>query len=299
MVKLATIYKQLNVNDFKILLLLDKMLVRYEYVPLEVIEKYTGFNPKELELRLGKLHRLKLIRKNQVPYLGYQLTYMGLDCLALKSLADRNIVKALGDKIGVGKESDIYLGLDPNNERVIVKFYRIGRTSFRQTQKVRTYVPKPTQSAWLIQSKISAEREFKALIELFSRKGYVPKPIGWSRHTVVIEYLEGIELFKVKILEDPYQVLKKILETIKIAYMDVGIVHGDLSEYNVMVVLRDDNEVPLIIDWPQYVYKDHPSANSLLLRDITYVVRYFRRRFKLSVNMEKAIKFVKGEISEF
>jgi len=279
--------------------LLDRMLPRYEYVPLELIEKYSGLNPKETELRLGKLHRLKLIRKNVVPYPGYQLTYLGLDCLALKSLADRDIIKALGDKIGVGKESDIYLGLDPRDERVIVKFYRIGRTSFRQTQRVRTYVKKPTQSAWLIQSKLSAEREYKALIELYSKKAYVPKPVGWSRHAVVIEYLEGVELFKIKWLEDPEGVLKKIIETIKIAYNDAGIVHGDLSEYNIMVVVRDEEEVPLIIDWPQYVYKLHPSAENLLIRDIIYVVKFFNRRFKLRVNVNRTIKYVKGELSEF
>ena len=42
-------------------------------------------------------------------YDGYALTYMGYDYLALKAFMKRGTVKRVGIKIGVGKESDIYL----------------------------------------------------------------------------------------------------------------------------------------------------------------------------------------------
>lgn len=57
---------------------------------------------------------LKLIAKNKlaahssVPYEGFRLTAKGYDWLALKALAKRGTLSALGIQIGVGKESDIF-----------------------------------------------------------------------------------------------------------------------------------------------------------------------------------------------
>ena len=44
---------------------------------------------------------------------GYRLTVLGYDYLALKALCTRNVVGSVGNKIGVGKESDVYVGGDP------------------------------------------------------------------------------------------------------------------------------------------------------------------------------------------
>ena len=43
---------------------------------------------------------------------GYRLTILGYDYLALKALCTRNVVGSVGNKIGVGKESDVYVGGD-------------------------------------------------------------------------------------------------------------------------------------------------------------------------------------------
>ena len=43
----------------------------------------------------------------------------------------RGNVKTIKGKIGVGKESDIYLCTNENGENVVLKLARLGRTSFR------------------------------------------------------------------------------------------------------------------------------------------------------------------------
>ena len=69
-------------------------------------------------------------------YDGYALTNMGYDYLVLKVFMKRKVVKQVGLKIGVGKESDVYVCQtdDPENPCVIIKFARLGRTSFRSVK---------------------------------------------------------------------------------------------------------------------------------------------------------------------
>ena len=49
-------------------------------------------------------------------------------------------VTGLGRKIGVGKESDVYVGQGPGGEEVVLKFARLGRTSFRSIKRNRDYL---------------------------------------------------------------------------------------------------------------------------------------------------------------
>ena len=57
---------------------------------------------------------------------GYRLTYGGLDWLALRAFTKRkpSTVSAVGTRIGVGKEADVYMVADDNNENRILKLER-------------------------------------------------------------------------------------------------------------------------------------------------------------------------------
>ncbi len=291
--KLGILYRRLMPEDFRVLAAIEKGMRRHEYVPVEVIEKYSRIHETRLKMILGKLHRLSLVRRSIYGrYMGFRLTYLGLDMLALRSLVERGFLEALGERIGVGKESEIYIAVAPGDIYVAVKFMRIGRTSFRGTRRVRSFAEDP-RLKWYDQSKIAAEREFKALKEIFFAGGHVPRPIAYSRHVVVTEYIEGVELYTKPPLSDPEAVLYTILDTLRKAYLEVGIVHGDLSEYNIIV--SSGEEKPYIIDWPQYVYRDHPSSELLLRRDIGYIVRFFKKNYRVSLDAETALRYVKGE----
>lgn len=295
MPKIGEIYRRLTERDFIILNVIEKGMARYEYVPLEVIEKYTRLPESHLELSLSKLHRLKLVKRQYMMYKGYRLTYLGLDMLALRTLVNKGVLEAIGDRMAVGKESEIYRALAPGEKMVVVKFLRIGRPSFRGTRRSRVFAVDPRLD-WYKQSKIAAEREFKALRELYYVGANIPSPIAYSRHAIVLDYIEGIELYRKPRLEDPVSALSKILETLRKAYLDVGIVHGDLSEYNVLIDLRTGN--PVVIDWPQYVERDNPSSNYLLERDVEYIVRFFNKNYKTSIDFRRALAYVRGEREE-
>jgi RIO kinase 2 len=69
------------------------------------------------------------------------------------------------------------------------------------------------------------------------------------------------------------------------------VIHADLSEYN--IILKPDGHI-LMIDWPQYVTKEHPNATELLTRDVDNVLLYFRRKHLLKISLEEAMKYVTG-----
>jgi RIO kinase 2 len=290
MVKLGLIYRSLLDEDFSVLQVMEKLHSRREYVPLNLLEKMSGFHEEKLVLILSKLHSLGLIKGETISdEKMYRLTYTGYDMLALRSLVTRNVIEALGDKIGEGKESEIYEGLAPGGVHVAVKFLRLGRTSFRKTARVRDWALRSSLS-WYKQSVIAAEREYKALRELVVHRALVPAPVGYSRHVVVTGYIRGVELYKKPDLSDPAEVLMNILETLAIAYHKAQIVHGDLSEYNILV--EHESEKPYIIDWPQYVYREDPRASELLKRDVSYTVRFFKKNYKVDITEDSALKLV-------
>lgn len=289
------IFKQLTSRDLKVLRVIEKFMKKYEYVPLEVIVSKSKMIDKDVSLTLSKLSGLKLVKRYRGDYTGYRMTMLGYDCLAIENLVKRNIIYALGPKLGVGKEADLYLGLSPANEKIVIKFHRVGRTSFRQVKRLRVYAEE-AEVSWLIRSAISAEREFKALIECLKAKVKVPKPLGRSRHVVVMKHIDGVLLLRYRKPLNPEHMLHSILDSIRRAYTIVGIVHGDLSEYNIMVKL--DTEEPILIDWPQYVEKEHPSALILLERDVKYITGFFKRKYSVKVSVEEALKYVRGEIEK-
>lgn len=105
--------------------------------------------------------------------------------------------------------------------------------------------------------------------------------------------IEGAELAETKKLKKPLRVLNEILRNVRLAYAKAGIIHADLSEYNIIV--KPDEHI-LIIDWPQYVTKDHPNAAELLKRDVNNVLTYFRRKFGIQKETEKVIRFVEARV---
>ena len=288
--KAALMLTELENYDLRILQAIELGMITHETVPFEEIVKYSGLNEDELEYRLGKLDRLELIWRQHEPYLGYIINYTAYDLLALNALVKGEVLEALGSSVGVGKEADVYEGFTPDKTRVAIKFHRLGRTSFRDTRRKREYLADRRHISWLYQSRLAAENEYKALQLMFEAGVNVPKPISQNRHTIVMSYIEGHQLSDVAFLDVPEEFLEDIIENVRIAYK-AGVVHSDLSEYNVLV----DNEAEVwIIDWPQYITIDHPNSKETLERDIRNIVYYFQRKFNSKRSIDDAISYVEG-----
>ncbi len=285
------VFLNLEPEDFRVLLAVELGMSRHRYVPEDTIPKLANLTQREVTYRLPRLRKLRLIRRWLGPYTGYQLNMAGYDCLAVNALVKANALEAFGKPLGVGKEADVYDALTPDGKQVAVKFHRLGRTSFRQTRRKRGYIAERQHISWLYQSRLAAEKEFEAL-KLVHRHGVsVPEPVQQNRHVIVMGMIEGSELVDYIQIPEPQIILDEVLLNLRKAYLEAEVIHADLSEFNVIV--QSDGRV-LIIDWPQYVGKDHPNADQLLRRDIRNIVRFFQRKFKTKTRLKEALAYVKG-----
>ena len=289
---LVAAYNELTKLDLRVLRVIEVAHRRYEWVPIEIIVKWSN-KPWELVSKsLKKLNALGMIIRWKGNYTGYRLTYFGYDALALHTLAKRGVIERLSPTpLGVGKESDVYVAEDPAGNKLVVKFHRLGRTSFRQTRKFRTWVGDRRHITWLYESRLSAHMEYKALVLTYNAGVHVPRPVSVNRHAVVMQYIESLRLSEIRRkLENPEDVLGTILDDIYVVYRDVGIVHGDLSEYNIIISLEDGT--PYIIDWPQRVPRTYRNAQELLRRDLTIIIEFFRKEYKIEVDIDEVMKYL-------
>jgi RIO kinase 2 len=228
---------------------------------------------------------------------GYILNTAGLDVIALNGLVKRNIISGMGRAIGMGKESDVFETINDKGECSVVKFYRIGRISFRSTRKNRAYTSPESQHQWLTINLHAALKEEEGLVQAVKVGVSTPTFIAREKHAVVMTEVKGKMLYKCmeSDVRAPRKLLAQILENERLAYTKAGIINGDLSEYNILF----DGEKPWIIDWPQYVESNHPNATELLKRDVENSISYIRRKFGVKVDSEKASDYVVGKRKTF
>jgi RIO kinase 2 len=155
------------------------------------------------------------------------------------------VVAALGPRIGTGKESDVYLGVDPQGRQLVLKFHRLGRTSFRSVRKNRDYSSSSSSSknqahSWLFLSRLSALKEY-AFMKALHDVGYpTPTPIAHNRHVVCMSLVRGIPLYQIYPSQLSVEQAQDIYEqaadlTARLARH--GLVHCDLNEFNLLVDL--------------------------------------------------------------
>ncbi len=286
----VSVFKELESEDFRILNIIEAGMAKHEFVPIEQIQKYAKVPMDRVEFILGKLNKLGLTYRTKETYNGHTLNYAGYDCLAINALVKAGVIESFGQTLGVGKEADVYDALGVGGKRIAIKFHRLGRISFRQTRRTRSYTRE--HSTWLFQSHVAAEKEFQAMKLAYENGVSVPEPISQNRHVIAMGMIEGAQLSKYKDVGDPKKVLKEILRNVKKAYTKAHIIHADLSEYN--IILNPSGHV-LIIDWPQAVKTDHPNAAELLERDVKNLLTYFSRKFSLELALIGAIEYVTGK----
>ncbi|MDD1661186.1 MAG: serine/threonine protein phosphatase [Methanomicrobiales archaeon] len=276
----AEAVRDLQENDLLVLHTLERFMKRYQWVPLDVLTHATGKGEKEVSYRLSRLLGFGMAKYEKVPYEGYSLVFTGYDALALHTLSAKGTVSALGPFIGEGKESIVYEGLGLG--RLVLKFHRVGQRSFQSARVKRGYMPEGGHVPWLFASAFSAEREFLALTKLHPRVS-VPVPIERNRHVVVMSLVPG-EILSRCGLADPRSMLDAILREVREAYR-LGVVHADLSEFNVMV----DGDRCFLIDWPQWMETSHPNAGEILERDLRVLLLYFARKYGVEYLLSRAL----------
>jgi RIO kinase 2 len=282
----AKLVKNLESEDYKLLRVLASGLKQHESLTKDEIVAYSKMHEDIVNFRISRLHGMKLIGKNQI---GFSLLMMGLDAIALKMLADNDIIVGIGKPIGVGKESDVLEAITPTKERRALKLFRIGRTSFREARRKRAFAAGQNIHHWLLINIDAAKKECDVLDQL--RHTRIRSPVIYYRamHCIIMNRIEdGSRLIDIKKLNNPKETLQNILYNIGMAYKH-NIINCDLSEYN---VLLDSNNNIWIIDWPQAVSRRHPNAAELIRRDVYNIVKFFNRRFNLTKNINEALREV-------
>ena len=283
------VFKELTKKDFRILTGIEIEMKNWEWVPVQDLQRYAELPTEKLAYRLERLRRKKMVVGTLDPYEGYKIYFEAYDALALNTYVQRKTFSAVGSEIGVGKESVVVEVLkNPDIEIAepevfVLKLHREGRTSFKQVKRTREHLTGKEHFSWIYAARLSANREFTIMKKLYPDIS-IPKPIDQNRHTIVMEIAKGSELSKTKVL-DPEWYLDEILRQIRLIYSK-GIIHNDLSEYNIFV---SDTGVQ-IIDWPQYITKDHPQAEELLRRDIENVLNHFSKKYMIKRDCDEILK---------
>ncbi|MDI3475415.1 MAG: kinase 2 [Thermococcaceae archaeon] len=280
-------YPSLKDLDFRILRGVELNMRHHRWVPLEDIARFARVDVETASFRLGKLDNWGLVvRRSDIGYIGYQLTIHGYDALAIRALAKKGVIEAISTtQIGVGKDADVYVGVTPSGEKVAVKFNRIGgRTASRRAGYHGHVFQNKRHTSWLYVSRLIAKKEYDALL-LLSPIARVPRPLAWNRHAIVMDFIEGRELAELRDDDLSREEAESILDRVLEEYLKIvrfGIVHSDLSEFN--VVLTDDDI--LIIDWAQHLTTAHPESYEMLKRDLNVLINAFRRRWRVDRKFE-------------
>jgi RIO kinase 2 len=161
----------------------------------------------------------------------------------------------IGQRIGTGKESDVYLAVDPTGQQIVLKIHRLGRTSFRNVRKKRDYFGKAGASAhsWLFLSRLSALKEYAFMKALHDVEYPTPTPIAHNRHIVAMSLVRGMPLYQIFPKQLSVEQAADIYEqSIGMAarLATHGLVHCDLNEFNVLVDLSGVQKLATASDDP-------------------------------------------------
>ena len=195
---------------------------------------------------------------------------------AVKRLQEKKIVNDIMGVAKEGKESTIIIATDMENKKIILKIFKIEASQFQRMQK---YIQGDRRFAGIKMTRQSlvynwCKKEFSNLKRARTAGVTVPEPIAFMKNVLVMEFMGDGELapkLKDVTLENPGKMLDNILKEVTKLYKEAGLVHADLSEYNILV--RDGK--PVIHDMAQSVEPSHQMANEFLKRDIDNICKYF------------------------
>ncbi|MCD6403027.1 MAG: hypothetical protein J7K98_01715 [Candidatus Aenigmarchaeota archaeon] len=282
---------ELDKKDIAILRVLDGLRGSFEFVLISKISEKTPFSQDFIFKRLEKMNKLKLVelRKYEVEW-GCRITQKGMDTLAVWNFKTHDVIKTLLTEIGVGKESVIYSAITPDNNFAVLKFHRYYAVEFERIKNSLAYVAikwrgeeLKIEDYMIDVPRAKAQVEFKVM-KILHEKGFsVPKPLDLDRHVIAMEMVcdePGVpsRLLKDLRLTNPKEAKEAILEEYMEIVEKAGVIHGDLSEYNIMI--KKTGEF-FIIDWPQAVPKDFENADKLLERDLENINNYFWKYYRV------------------
>ncbi len=182
--------------------------------------------------------------------------------------------------ISTGKEGNVFYATDEDGDGIALKIFRTSTSTFKRVAKYIEGDPRfkgATGNRWrMIYTWVN--KEFKNLYRYMEADIPVPEPITFLQNCLLMEYI-GDEngpapQLKDVYLDDPTDTYDEVVSFIIDGWQKAHLVHGDLSEYN---ILMDGNQ-PIMIDVGQAMTSDNYNAKELLERDIRNINAFFKKR---------------------
>ena len=206
--------------------------------------------------------------------------------LALYKLVHKKWFSVIGGSISTGKEANVFYG-EREDVPLAIKIYRIQSANFTTMSSYITgdrrfsHVKKSRKDlifAW-------TRKEFSNLVRSRDAGIPVPEPLVWDRNILIMSFLgEGecpFPQIRNVTLSEPAEEYDAIMNMIDILYKKAELVHGDLSEFNILY-----GDKPYLIDMGQSVTRDHPRALQFLMRDIRNINRFFQKQCEVKTEYE-------------
>ena len=200
----------------------------------------------------------------------------------LQALIDDGVIDEVMRPLKSGKEAAVYVVRAGDDVRCAKVYKDMAQRSFKQRvqyqegRKVRgsrearaigkasKYGRKQQETAW-------KNTEVDALYQLLEAGVRVPRPYGYFHGVLVMELVTDAEGFSAPRLGELQLEAREAREYHAflvrqvVLMLCVGLIHGDLSAYNVLV----GAEGPVVIDFPQVVSAGgNNAARAMLLRDV-------------------------------
>lgn len=242
-------------------------------------EKERGFQKKidDLERKNIDKRRIRTINKSK-KLSTIESVFDERTIFHLSKLIQNGPLDRIEGIISAGKEANVYLGYDTDENEVALKIYKIDRNT---SKWMRNYIigdPRfkkiPNNISKIIY--LWGRKEFKNLKRCYKNNLPVPKPIEIRKNILLMEYIgfgpiPAPKLKDIRHIRNPNLLFNLILSFMKDLFQEAKLVHGDLSEFNILY----HNQKPIIIDISQAVSIEHPKSEKYLVRDIKNIFNYF------------------------
>ncbi|ELR19424.1 uncharacterized protein ACA1_266810 [Acanthamoeba castellanii str. Neff] len=238
--------------------------------------------------------------------------------LILYKMLNREVIMEINGCISTGKEANVYHAVGKESEQLAVKVYKTSILVFKDRDRYVTgefrfrkgyakHNPRKMVRLW-------AEKEYRNLTRLVQAGINCPTPLALRMHVLVMTFLgkDGWPAPKMKeavLSTNKWRELYvQCIRMMRTMYQQCRLVHGDLSEYNILYALplccaahAGTHPVSRVwyykgelyfIDVSQSVEHDHPHALDFLRLDCNNITLWFSKHGVPAMTTRELFEFV-------